>query len=454
MESLEMNPIDGNSRTATSTGPKILLTDTNRWPIISRMVIRLRNMGCTTAVLCPLPRHPVQKVRDAHQIFRYSGLAPVASLRRAIEAFDPDLIIPCCDRGVQHLHDLHAIAKAQRATEGNIAALIERSLGSPEHFAVTSSRPDLIEAARAEGIVVPKTVKISNDTDLQRWSTRSPLPWVIKADGTWGGRGVRIVDNGDEARRWVSEFSHRAGFIKLIQKLILNRDRGWALRDWIHSRRSVIAQSFVDGRPANCAVVCWKGNVLAGIAVEVIKSCGATGPATLVQVVPGVEMIGAAKTIARRLGISGFFGLDFIIENGTGSIYLIEMNPRCTPPCPLPLGEGRDLVAAFWAQLTGETFPSNQQQIEQSVVAYFPQAVGCGEVIKDETEDNSVHHDIPEGEPELVEELLRSYSARSIVGKLIDGIRPKSNQESQSIFLSIDEVRKRVANESTAETQV
>jgi hypothetical protein len=449
-----MNPFHRNLNTSNSTGTRILVTDTNRWPVVPRMVMCLRNMGCSTAVLCPLPRHPVQKVRDVRRIFRYSGLAPVASLRRAIEAFSPDLIIPCCDRGVQHLHDLYVMAKAKGDAEANVAALIERSLGSPENFPIISSRSDLLKIARAEGIAVPETTKINNEEDLQSWSARSPLPWVLKADGTWGGRGVRIVKNGDQARHWFLQFSRRAGLIKLIQKLVLNCDRGWALFDWMHSGRPVVAQSFVDGRPANCAVVCWKGNVLAGIAVEVIKSRGVTGPATLVQVVPGSEMIAAAKKIARRLGISGFFGLDFVIEKGTGSVYLIEMNPRCTPPCPLPLGEGRNLVAALWTQLTAQPFCTNQYKIEKSIVAYFPQAVGCDDAIENESLANSVHHDIPDGEPGLVEELLHSRSSRSVIGKLIDHVCRKPERESLANFLSMEEVRKRIVDEFSAEPLV
>jgi len=377
-------------------------------------------MGSNTAVLCPTPGHPVQKISSVGRIFRYNGLAPIDSLRRAIEAFDPDIVLPSCDRAVQHLHELHTISQSRRSAGRRIASLIERSLGSPNGFPIVSSRCELLKIAQSEGILVPKTTTIENEADLRLWNAKSEPPWVIKADGTWGGQGVRIVNNASEANRFFLEFSQRRSTVNLIKRLVLNRDRDWVVFDWRHSRRSVIAQSIINGRPANCAVVCWKGKVLAGIAVEVIKSCGVTGPATVVQIVSGSEMMAAAEKIARRLGMSGFFGLDFMIEKDTGSVYLIEMNPRCTPPCSLPLGDGRNLVAAIWAQLTGQPLPSNQPAIGQSIIAYFPQAVERADNVSDPNLNDSIHHDIPEGEPELIHELLHPRSGRSIVGKMID----------------------------------
>jgi carbamoylphosphate synthase large subunit len=261
---------------------------------------------------------------------------------------------------------------------------------------------------------------------------------VIKADGTWGGKGVTIASSGTEASEAFAAFSSQPSILKLITKLLLNRDRDWTLFDWNHSRRSVIAQAMITGRPANCAVVCWKGKILAGIAVEVIQSRGTVGPATVVQIVPGAEMLVAAQRIARRLQLSGFFGLDFMIERNTGSVYLIEMNPRCTPPSPLPLGEGRDLASAIWTQLTGGSQSLDQPIIKQKTIAYFPQTT---EQSIDFVSDGSVYRDIPMDEPELVQELLRPKSERSVLGRLIDLTRKKEPQQVSSILCSMDQKR-------------
>lgn len=426
--------------------PRILLTGTNRWPIVSRLMVSFCRLDCKVAVLYPTSGRSVQKVRNAGHMFHYSGLKPIHSLRFAIESFDPDFIVPTCDRGVQHLHELHAMSQSEEDAGQKIAALIERSLGSPHGFPVVSSRSELLKIAQSEGILVPATAAIENDADLQIWNAKSSPPWMIKADGTWGGKGVKIAKDTREARNVFVEFAQHDGLVTLVTRLLLNRDRDWALYDWKQSRRSVIAQSMIDGRPANCAVVCWQGKVLAGIAVEVVKARGATGPATMVQVVPGPEMIAAAETLARRLGISGFFGLDFMIERGTGAVYLIEMNPRCTPPCPLPLGNGRNLVAAISAQLSGQSPAKSQPALEQSLIEYFPVSESTGNA------DDANVEGIPEEALELLHDLVQPWSTRSVFGQLIDLTRREQSQEATFSTLSTEDRQTPVSKSLAVET--
>jgi biotin carboxylase len=423
-----------------SSAPRILVTDTNRWPVVARLVIAFRKARCETAVLCSMPDHPVQKLSGVESVFCYDGFEPIPSIRRAIEVFNPDLIVPCCDRGVQHLHTLYSLACSEGNSGSKIADLIERSLGSSNGFHVVSSRNELIEVAESEGIRVPSTTPIETEADLHRWGSEVAPPWFLKADGTWGGQGVTAVGDISAGKRFFQQFDQHVGWGHLLKRLILNRDRGWALSDWKHSKRSVIAQAMIDGRPANCAVVCWQGKLLAGIAVEVIKASGPTGPASIVQVVPGAEMIEAAAKLARRLSISGFFGLDFVIENKTGLAYLIEMNPRCTPPSPLPLNDGRNLVQALCAHLMGHSVQMTEPGIEQRVIAYFPAGVK-GMQAEAPSPADSVYVDMPAGEPALVEALLHPKSRRSTIGRVIDWVYHKRPQDARFAATSVAEVR-------------
>ena len=403
--------------------PKILLTDTNRWPVPARLALAFARKGCRVAALCPCPGHPVQSVGAVERVFHYDGFNPIGSLRHAIEAFGPDIVIASCDRGVQHLHTLYATAVREGASGRAIAALIEHSFGAPESFSIVSSRYELLQVAHREGILTPETIPVTGVADLERWSAKAALPWVLKADGTWGGRGVRVAHTVKAAQRSFGELTRRPGAFDLAKGLLLNRDRGWVVLAWKNSRSAVIAQSLINGRPANCAVVCWKGEVLAGIGVEVLRAKGAKGPATLVEVVDSPPMIEAASRIASKLKLSGFFGLDFMIETGTGATYLIEMNPRCTPPCPLPLGKGRDLVAAMWAQLSGEPLPESEPVTPNPRIAYFPGANGRTVAVCDANPTLPSYEDIPREEPALVEELLHPWSGRSLLGQMVDYAR-------------------------------
>src|SRR5258708_34335612 len=94
-------------------------------------------------------------------------------------------------------------------------------------------------------------------------------------------------------------------------------------------------------------------------------------------------MMVAAERIAHRLGLSGFFGLDFMIEDRSDTTYLIEMNPRCTPLSHLQLGKGRDLVEALWAQVSGQPLREIPTVTKNAMIAYFPQASSCKREFRD-----------------------------------------------------------------------
>jgi glutathione synthase/RimK-type ligase-like ATP-grasp enzyme len=392
---------------------KVLLTDTNRWALAARLAISLSDAGCEVSAVCPERGHALLKTRAVERTFRYSGFRPIESLAAAIEAVEPDIIIPSCDRGVEHLHELYARTKSCGTSRSKLVALIERSLGSPASHSTVSSRYELLKLAGDEGVRVPNTSRVDNPEELESWGEGESFPWVLKADGTWGGGGVKIIQTPDQVHQSFAQLTRMFQLGRAVKRLIVNRDSFWLRPWWNRSHHPVIVQSYIHGRPANCAVVCWKGRVLAGIGVEVVSSDGLTGPASVVRVVDNSEMMFAAERIASRLGLSGFFGLDFVIEQGSGDTYLIEMNPRTTPLCHLRLGKGRDMAGALWAQLAGQSFPEAPPATQNEMIAYFPQAWDS-ELLK------SCFQDVPQGEPELVQELLRPWPDRTLLFRLFN----------------------------------
>jgi hypothetical protein len=397
--------------------PKVLLTDTNRWAGPARLAIGLAKAGCRISAVCPTRGHPLLSTRVVHETFPYSGLRPLESLAAAIEATEPQIIIPCDDRGVQHLHELYGRARSLGKSGTGLTNLIEYSLGSPESYPIVSARCDLLRIACEEGVRVPDTKLLKTADDLESWQSGHRLPWVLKGDGTFGGRGVRIAHTRMQAEKFFSEITRLFTGTRAIKRMIVNRDPFWLRPWWNNCRPAIIVQSHIQGRPANCAFVCWKGEVLAGIGVEVVSSEGLTGPANIVRVVDNSEMMLAAERIARRLGLSGFFGLDFMIEDRSGATYLIEMNPRCTPLSHLQLGKGRDMIEALGAQLSGRPLQETSPVTQNNMIAYFPQAWQC----KSEFLQSSFQ-DVPQGEPDLVEDLLRPWPDRSLLYRIVSKV--------------------------------
>ena len=114
--------------------------------------------------------------------------------------------------------------------------------------------------------------------------------------------------------------------------------------------------------------------VLASLHFEVLQKIDAAGHATVIRRIEHSEMSDAAGKIARRLSLSGFYALDFMIESKTGYAYVIEINPRTTQVGHLALGKGEDLPAALYAALTPSVPPVKPCVTENGTTALFPQA--------------------------------------------------------------------------------
>lgn len=394
--------------------PKVLLTDTDRRPYAARLALVLADLGCEVSAIYSLHGHPLSKTHVLAKTFPYHPFDPLNSLERAILSAKPDIIIPCDDRGVRHLHDLYMRAKVTSSAQGFLIALIERSLGPAESFPVVSGRYPLFCVAREEALPMPETRLIESEKDFAAWQAEQPFPWVLKADETWGGRGVRIAHSRREAERHFQELSRPFRFRRAIKRMVVNRDPFWLQPWWEGRRPAVVAQAYVPGRPANCAVVCWEGEVLAGTAVEVVSADGLTGPASVVRVVDSPMMMHCAQQLARRQKLSGFFGLDFVIEDSTKKVHLIEMNPRCTPLCHLRLGKGRDMMGALWGRLTGCADQHSKSITDNDLIAYFPQAHNSKSTLLDTS-----FHDVPEAGPELIREFVSPWPERTFLFRCV-----------------------------------
>ena len=163
-------------------------------------------------------------------------------------------------------------------------------------------------------------------------------------------------------------------------------------------RRSAISvQAFVPGKPANATVACWRGNVLAQVAVQVVELASPFGTATVVRVVDGDAMAAAARSICNHYMLSGLYGFDFIIEAGSGAVKLIEINPRATQIGHFNLGPGRDLAAALFEGLSGRS-AARRPPIQSKDISLFP-----GEWSRDPQSSylTSTFHDVPYDDPDL-----------------------------------------------------
>jgi len=340
---------------------KILLATTVKWPSAPRLAGAFAALGCRVDAVFA-PGHMLQVSRYLGRGYAYRPLRPLSSLAAAIAAAKPDLIVPCDDRAVSHLVALHASTR-----EEEMVALLRRSLGRIESYPLLMSRSRAIAAAQAEGIAAPLTLPIETQAELTQALQAVGLPAVLKTDGSWGGENVAIVRSQEEAERAFRKLSTPPSRLRSIARSLMRSDAHFLHAAFAPKVATVHVQSFIPGKPATTAFACRDGAVLAALHMDVVDWRDATGPARLIKRANCPLMDDAARRIARRFGLSGLHGLDFVRDQ-TGAPHLIEVNPRASQICHLVLGIGNDLAAA----LVGAA--PRPVSTEMPSIALFPQA--------------------------------------------------------------------------------
>jgi glutathione synthase/RimK-type ligase-like ATP-grasp enzyme len=370
--------------------------------------------GADVFALCPVG-NPVCALQDVKATYIYSSVAPLRALARAIRLVEPDLIIPTDDRTVVNMHALHATMSTLHPDDSQVRDVIERSLGHPDSFAISRTRHPLLEIMREECVAVPLGAALTSVEDVREWCRTCEGPWVLKAEGSWGGSGVLVVHSVEAAEAAFVDMSRPLAFHKALRIFFVDRDPFPFVQFLRRERRNVMAQAYVSGDQTTIMAACWNGRILGTIGAAVLSSQGRSGAATVLRLIDCPQMKTAAEIVARRLRLSGFFGLDFIIDQSDGRYCLIELNPRATQLGHIRRG-GSDLASLLFSKISGELKSSASTPDHSPVVALFPQALRFNSSV---TEKYAATLDVPWSEPQLIRELLRlPWTKRSPLARL------------------------------------
>ena len=277
--------------------------------------------------------------------------------------------------------------------EDNASTLIETSLGLGGASGVLAKRATLGEISRLPDVDVPRTDSIASVSDLRTWVRRFGLPAILKLDGSWGGNDVVVVRHESEIRRAFWEMRFRQRVVRSIKHYVTRKD----VEALGRLRSAISVQSFVAGKQANATVACWRGEVLAQVAVEVVQLASPFGAASVVHVVDGEAMAATARSICSHYMLSGLHGFDFVIDGRSGATKLIEINPRATQISHFNLGPGRDLAAALFEALSGRS-AAWRPSLQSADISLFP-----GEWRRDWQSPylTSTFHDMPYDDADL-----------------------------------------------------
>lgn len=360
---------------------RILIVSTNKWPSAGQLALALVRVGFQVAVICPA-NSPVQLIKNIHAHFYYQSWKSLTSIKSAIAEWEPNLLICTDDIALHELHKLHfkSSKRIDKKYNKQFVELIEHSIGDKSTFATTKSKSELTLLARSIGIRCPYTTVVDNNYTLKQEIENIVYPVMVKADGSWGGRGVRPANNRNELLSAIPELSLPFNWPNPLKRLIARTLQGFFFRwnaGWPH--KMSVQQSLV-GRPANRAVVCWRGKIIAGVSMEAVATSSKFGPTTIGKIINHSEIAVSAETIVAKLSLSGFIGFDFVIDHDNRA-WLLEMNARATPTCHLCTAIP-SLPGSLFTELTGTKPKAEVRLLQQDTVAIFPaepqQAWGCG----------------------------------------------------------------------------
>jgi hypothetical protein len=367
----------------------------------ARLGLALRAAGFRVSIWCPR-RHALLLTDAVHRRYLYRITRPVRSMEAAVLDAAPDLVVPCDEPATIHLQQL-----AERASRvprlAPILRLIESSLCASSEFHRLTHRPYVLEAAAAGGAPVPANAPISSMEELRGWLNVHGFPAYLKADATFGGLGVRRIHNYEEAEVAYRDLAAPPRLSRAIKRMALYRDPT-LLEPCLRRRRaSISVQRAVAGGDVNSAIFCWRGKVLASLTMQVIHVGYEFGPSTVLRRIHNPQMDRTAEILADQLQLSGFYGLDFILEEQTGIPWLLELNCRATQIPHLALGPGHDLPAAAYAAVTGRRLRARPTVTAEQTIALFPQ-----EWSRDPGSPflRTAYHDVPWEAPRLVQSFI------------------------------------------------
>lgn len=359
------------------SSPVVLVHATLAWPLAARLAMKFRDLGCRVHAICP-PAHPLRVVRGLESLHAFRSWGFEQSLIKAIDASRPDYVVPADDRAIWQLHALAASHPQHRD-------LIVRSLGDARSFAVVRSRMSLLSLADSLGIATPATVRLESKQDAEDRAASLSYPAIVKLDGTNGGRGVAVVANAQELSDAYCRLSRSPSVFSNVKRRLVDKDTLAFYRPGRLCPQEVSLQSFVAGTPANAMYACFEGKLLATMQVRTVCAQHATGAALVVERINDARIEDAGRKLIEALSLSGFLGLDFILERGSGQPHLLELNPRATQLGHLPLenaSNGGSLAEALWMAWSGSAASRPDVAAKPAEVsrriAFYPQALVLG----------------------------------------------------------------------------
>jgi hypothetical protein len=321
------------------SAPRVLVaTLAIDYPAPARLPWELKQAGCEVALFAPagsLAAHTPHVDRRAIAAGRATTAAWIELLVREIDAFDPAIVLPGDDAMVRMLLGL-ALDPPPGAGSARLTALVRASLGDLERACDSIDKTRLFELARRAGLKVADGGVASSVDEAVAIAASLGYPAIVRAGLGTGGEGTTRCES-------AGEVIAAMGGVRLPD--------GWMPP----GPPRVLVQRWIDGPVIVRASLAWRGDEIAGSTRGRLATYPhALGPGSAV-VFAGIPSIAeATRTLLRALDATGYVGTQFVVEPGTGTPLLLEINRRMIPATYGSRHAGVDQAEALASVLRGE----------------------------------------------------------------------------------------------------
>jgi hypothetical protein len=322
---------------ASSSRPRILLVPEEGLYLAFRLPRILRRAGYEVNLLCRAG-HPLASSRYIDQVHLVNS---DAQLRQHTIT---ELTAPSHPWAQVIITDETLLRQVVHETPAEKLLHWQPALDRPTTRDFVLSKRGLPNARQTWGLPIPECRVVETAADLVACGNNWGWPVAAKTFSGGAGSGMHRLDNGRAAQTLPASL-----FPLLAQR-------------YIHGRRGLIDMVCAQGRPL--AWLCsWSTQ----------RNHGVYGPSTAREFRAMPELQPLVETVAGHSGWEGFCGFDWIREDATGDIHLIEFHPRAPSGFRFGQSAGVDFALAVqaWLQNRTASFSPLTQSPDTRIKAFY-----------------------------------------------------------------------------------
>ncbi len=220
---------------------------------------------------------------------------------------------------------------AGRFHENGIAVLVSDLDG----LRIANNKGALMEAATSCGVAVPRFIRVNNVDEFQRAALElgyPARPVCFKPEFGKGGRGFRILSQGQDRFSDLFDKKPQASHLSLEEALAILRQRG--------SIPPLLVMEYLPGDEYSVDILCKDGRCL--VAIPRLREVIRLGICFIGRTENHQGLIDSSRRLVERLRLSYCINFQFKL-GGAGDWKLLEANPRVSGTIVLCAGAGVNL---------------------------------------------------------------------------------------------------------------